>query len=159
MSFGSTAVLAQTREQYRNTIITTLYGRRAGMDNQGYECGEYDTRGVIDNIGTTVGTSCSPSGATVFSCTSVSSATHTLLIGQVGVYKLLTQTCSSTLGIVVQFGSAAQLVTTAGTSFNQITFQGQGHVASLFCANASTANGPIWLSSSPPSPGLAFSTY
>lgn len=157
MSLGSTAVTGQTREALRNQMKTSMMGRRAGMDNNDYEVGEQDTRLPIDNISTTVPTSLSPNGASVFSCTATSSATHTLQNPVSGIYKQLTQISSSTLGIVVQFGAAAQIVTTAGSSFNQITFAGVGHTAGLFCA--STAGGGIWLSASPASPGLTFSTY
>jgi hypothetical protein len=157
MSLGSTAVAGQTREQLRNQMKTSLFGRRSGMDFSDYEVGEQDTRLPVDNISTTISTSLSSNGASVFSCTSASSATHTLQNPVSGIYKQLTQISSSTLGIALQFGAGAQIVTTAGSSFNQITFAGVGHTASLFCA--STAGGGIWLSASPASPGLTFSTY
>lgn len=157
MALGSTAVTGQTRDGLRNLMKTSMFGRRAGMDNLDYEVGEQDTRLPVDNISTTVQTSLSPNGASVFSCTVASSALHTLQAPVAGIYKQLTQISSSTLGIAVQFGANAQIVTTAGTSFNQIIFQGVGHTAGLFCS--STNGGGIWLSGSPASPGLTFSTY
>lgn len=159
MALGSTSVPSASRDAMRRTMVTTLFGRLAGFDSLGYEVGEQDTRLPIDNIGTTVPTSCSPNGFTNFSCTVASSATHTMNVGVAGIYKTLTQISSSTLGIVVQFGSAANIVTSAGSSFNQITFAGVGHTAGLACVSSSTANGPIWLCSSPASPGLTFSTF
>lgn len=156
MALGSTSIAAVTREGLRNQMKTTMMGRRAGMDNNDYEVGEQDTRLPIDNISTTVPTSLSPNGFSNFSCTSVSSAIHTLLAPVSGIYKQLTQISSSTLGIVVQFGANANIVTSAGSSFNQLTLAGVGHCASLSCMST---NGPIWISATPPSPGITFSTY
>ena len=159
MALGSTAVSGQSRENLRNLMITTMMGRRAGMDKLGYEVGEEDTRLPIDNIGTTVPTSLSPNGFSLFSCTAGTSVAHTLLAPVSGIYKELVQISSSTAGIAVQFGPNAQIVTTAGSSFNQAVFAGVGHCASLACISTSTSNGPVWVSASPASPGLTFSTY
>lgn len=161
MALGSTAVLGQTREGLRNMMKTSMMGRRAGMDNNDYEVGEQDTRLPIDNIGTTVPTSLSPNGFTNFSCTATSSAIHTLQQAVAGIYKTLTQISSSTLGIAVQFGANANIVTTAGSSFNQITFAGVGHTVGLACVSTGGGanGGPVWIGTSPASPGLTFSTY
>lgn len=157
MALGSTAVLGQTREGLRNMMKTSMMGRRAGMDNNDYEVGEQDTRLPIDNIGTTVPTSLSPNGFTLLSSTAASAATYTLQNPVPGIYKQITQISSSTQGFTVQFGAGAQIVTSAGSSFNQITFAGIGHTANLACM--STNAGGIWLSASPASPGITFSTY
>lgn len=159
MALGSTAISGVTREQLRNQMITSMYGRRSGMDINNYEVGEQDTRLPVDNISTTAPTSLSPNGFSILSATAASSAIQTMLQAVSGIYKQITQFSSSTLGIVVQLGANAQIVTSAGTSFNQITFAGVGHTANLACISTSTANGPIWISTSPPSPGLTFSTY
>lgn len=159
MALGSTSIAAVTRETLRSQMLTSMFGRRAGMDARDYEVGEQDTRLVIDNIATTVPTSLSPNGFSNLSCTSVSSATHSLLAPVSGIYKQITQISSSTLGINVQFGPNANIVTSAGSSFNQMTFAGVGHCASISCMSTSTSNGPIWISATPPSPGITFSTY
>jgi hypothetical protein len=159
MALGSTSVAAITREQWRSKIQTTMFGRKAGYDQLGYEVGEQDTRLPVDNIGTTAQSSLSPNGASVLSCTAASSAIQTMLDAVAGIYKQITQISSSTLGIAVQMGPNAQIITTAGTSFNQVTFAGVGHTVNLFCVSSSTANGPIWLNASPASPGLSYSTY
>lgn len=158
---GSTGVAAQTRETLRSQMITSTFGRRNGIDKNDYEVGSQDTRLPIDNISTTVSTSLSPNGFSNFSCTSVSSAIHTLQQGVAGVYKQLTQISSSTLGIALQFGASANIVTTAGSSFNQITFAGVGHTVNLACLSTAggSGNGMVWASASPASPGLTFSTY
>ncbi len=160
MSLGSTAVTGQTRASLRRQMETSMMGIRAGMDFSGYEVGEEDTRLPIDAIGTTVPTSCSPNGFTIFSCTVASSALHTLKSSVSGIYKTLTQISSSTLGIALQFGALDQIVTTAGSSFNQIIFAGVGHTVGLYCAStAGAAGGAVWVSASPASAGLTFSTF
>ena len=161
MPLGSTSIAAVTRDQLRNQMKTSMMGRRAGMDALDYEVGEQDTRLVIDNITTTVPTSLSPNGFSNLSCTAVSSAIHTLSAPVAGIYKQITQISSSTLGIAVQFGANANIVTSAGTSFNQAVFAGVGHSASLSCMSTAggSLGGPVWISATPPSPGIVFSTY
>lgn len=158
---GSTAVTGQTRAALRRQMETSMMGLRAGIDFSGYEVGEEDTRLPVENISTTVPTSCAPNGFTLFSCTLASSAIHTLKTSVSGIYKTLTQLSSSTLGIALQFGANDSIVTTAGSSFNQIVFAGVGHTASLACMSTSggASGGAIWISASPASPGLSFSTY
>ena len=159
MALGSTSFTAVTRETLRNQMVTSMMGRRAGMDVSGYEVGEQDTRLPIDNITTTAATSLVPNGFSVLSCTAASSAIQTMLLAVSGIYKQITQFSSSTLGIAVQLGANANIVTSAGSSFNQITFAGVGHSASLACISSSTSNGPIWVCTTPPSPGISFTTY
>lgn len=143
MALGSTSITALSREQLRNQMKTSMMGRRAGMDFNDYEVGEQDTRLPVDNITSTVQTSLSPNGASVFSCTVASSAIHTLQNPISGIYKQLTQISSSTLGIAVQFGPGAQLVTSLGTSFNQLIFAGFGHTANLFCISTGSTVGGV----------------
>lgn len=161
MALGSTAVAGQSRPSLRRQMLTSMMGIRAGMDALGYEVGEEDTRLPIDNIGTTVPTSLSANGFSIFSCTAASSAIHTLKTSVAGIYKTLTQISSSTLGIAVQFGPNDNIVTTAGSSFNQIVFAGVGHTVGLSCmSTGGGANGgAVWISASPASPGLTFSTF
>jgi hypothetical protein len=161
MAIGSTGVPGQTREQLRNQLKTTMFGRLAGMDVRNYEVGEEDTRLPVQNVSTTVPTSCLPNGFTNFTCTAASSAIHTFQDAVAGIYKTLTQLSSSTLGIAIQFGAAANIVTSAGSSFNQIVFAGVGHSVGLACVSTAggSGNGPVWIATSPPSPGLTFSTF
>jgi len=162
MALGSTNAVPQSRETLRNLMVTSMMGRRAGMDINGYEVGEQDTRLVVDAITTTAATSMNGAGATLLAATAASSAVYTILNPVAGVYKLITQlTSATTLGYAVQFGANANIVTTAGSSFNQIVFGGVGHVASLFCASTggSSAGGPVWITCSPAITGMSFSTY
>ena len=160
MALGSTAVAGQNRAALRRQMETSMMGIRAGIDFAGYEVGEEDTRLPIDAITSTVPTSLSPNGFSIFSCTVASSAIHTLKTSVAGIYKTLTQISSSTLGIAVQFGALDQIVTTVGSSFNQIVFAGVGHTVGLSCVStAGAAGGAVWISASPASPGLTFSTF
>lgn len=161
MAIGSTGVTGQTRGALRRGIETSLFGNRAGMDFRGYEVGEEDTRLPIDNVSSTVATSLSVNGFSNFTSTPASSATYTLQDAVPGIYKTLTQLSSSTLGFVVQFGALANIVTTAGSSFNQIIFQGVGHTIGLACVSTAggSQGGPVWIATSPASPGLTISTF
>lgn len=146
MALGSTSVTAVSRDALRRQMFTSMLGIRAGMDFAGYEVGEQDTRLPIEVVGTTVNSSLSPNGASLLACTVASSATYTHQ-AVAGIYKQLTQISSSTLGYAVQFGSGANLVTSLGTSFNQLIFAGVGHTANLFCVSTAggSQGGPVWL--------------
>lgn len=149
VGLGTTSLANITRETMRNLIVTSEYGRRSGLDALGYQVGEFDVRTVIDNIITTVPTSLSASGISVFSATTASSAAHTLFTGVPGVYKQLAQISSSTLGVQVKFGANAMIVSTFGTSFNSLTFKGFGASVNLFCLASGTSlgssEGALWL--------------
>lgn len=142
MALGSTSIAALTREGLRNLIQTSLFGRRSGLDRNDYQVGAQDTRLPVDLIGTTVPTSLAPNGASVLACTAVSSAAHTLQNPVPGIYKEITQISSSTLGIAVSVGASGQIVTTNGSSFNNMVFAGVGAAAELFCL--STNGSGIW---------------
>ena len=165
---GSTSFSAITREQLRNKMITSMMGRRSGMDAMGYEVGEEDTRLPIDNIGTSVSSSLSPNGCSVLSCSAGTSAAYTLLNAISGIYKQITMISSSTSpGLTVQFGPNAQIITTLGTSFNQVTFAGFGHTLGLFCiasgtsVGSSVGGGGLWIATAAftTASGLSLSTY
>lgn len=164
MALGSTSVTALTREGLRNQMKTSMFGRRSGMDNSDYEVGEQDTRLPVDVITTTAGTSLIPNGCSLLAATAASSAVYTLQAPISGIYKQLTQISSSTLGYAIQFGSGAQLVTSLGTSFNQLVFAGVGHTANLFCVATGSSvggTGGVWLvtASFTTASGMQASTY
>src|SRR6267378_513516 len=165
MALSSTQLHAITKEALRQQGITNIYGRRAAIDPAGYEVGEQDTRTPIDVISTTVNSSLTPNGFTLLACTIASSAIYTLQGGVESIYKTITQVSSSTAGFQVQFSPGGFIVTSAGSSFNQITFQGVGHTVNLACVVPSSGpgssvstGGAIWISCTPASPGLSFST-
>lgn len=161
MAIGSTGIAGQSRNDLRRQLLVSMMGTKAAFDSRGYEVGEEDTRLPVQNIGTTIPTSLIPNGFTNFSCTATSSAIHTLQDAVAGIYKTITQISSSTLGIALQFGALANIVTTAGSSFNQIVFGGVGHTVGLACISTGggSGGGPVWIAASPASPGLSFSTF
>lgn len=159
MPLGSTSVVSMTRETLRSKMLTSIFGRRVGLDNQDYEVGHQDTRTPIDVIGTTAASSLIPNGCSVLSATPASSGIYSMLQAVSGIYKEITQISTPALGFAVQLGANAQMVTTAGTSFNQIVFAGVGAGINLFCISSSTSNGPIWITDGFTSTGVTFSTY
>lgn len=153
---------AQTINQLRNQILVSLWGRKQGFDSNEYDIGAYDHRLVIDNIATTAATSLSPSGLSVLNCTAASSALYTMNVVIPGIYKQISQLSTSTLGFAVQFSSGANLVSTFGSSFNQVTFAGQGHTLNLFCASSVGTAGPLLFATGPvmtTATGFFFSTF
>ena len=164
--YTSTAVTAVSRENLRNAMITTMMGRRAGMDVRGYEVGEEDTRLPVDVITTTAQSSLLPNGFSIIACTVASSAVYTLQNPVAGIYKQITQITTSTGTATngqanIQFGATANIVTSAGSSFNQCSLAGIGHTLSISCVTTAggSAGGPVWVSASVASPGITFSTY
>lgn len=162
-ALGSTSVSAVSRDTLRRSIQTSMMGRLSGFDRRGYEVGEEDTRLPIDNIGTTAASTLTANGVSVLSCTAASSAIYTIdSVG--GIYKQITQISSSTAGFQVQFGANAHVVSTLGTSFNQLVFAGLGHTANLFCVSTGSTDGNaggVWLLTTAftTAGGMSASTY
>jgi hypothetical protein len=148
----ATVVTAQTVEQLRSQSLTNLRGRRDGLDSNGYSVGAPDHRLPIDNLNTTVSSTLTAVGFSIFSCTAASSAAYTHAAPVPGTYKQLTQVSSSTLGYAINFGASVNIVTTAGSTFNQITFQGVGHTINLAAISTVT-----WVATNLGS-GITFST-
>ena len=150
----STSIAAAvTREGLRNQMETSMFGRRAGMDFNGYEVGEQDTRLPIDLIATTAaGQTLSPNGFSLLA-SSTGSTTFNVDLTQAipGIYKQITQISSSSGGTLVRFGPNAQIISSLGSSFNAILFQGLGHTANLSCISSgsslgsSVGGGGTWL--------------
>jgi len=156
MALGSTSIAALNREQLRNVMKTSILGRRFGLDAGDYQVGGGNTRNAVENITTTAASSLASDGFAALTSTAASSAIYTLQAPVVGLSKEITQLSSSTLGFAVQFGAGAQLVTTAGSSFNQAVFQSVGAAVRLSCL--STNGGGVWAVESA-NTGVTFSTY
>lgn len=162
-ALGSTSVTGISRDGLRRSMLTSLMGRLSGFDRRGYEVGEEDTRLPIDNITSTAASTLVANGLSLLSCTAASSAVYTIdTVG--GIYKQITQISSSTLGFSVQFGANAHLVSTLGSSMNQLTFAGFGHTVNLFCAATGSSDGTaggVWIvtASFSTAGGMSASTY
>ncbi len=158
-----------SRESLRNQIFTSLFGRRCGMDSAGYEVGEQDTRLPIDLISSTAsGQTLSPNGFSLLASSTGGFAIS--LTGAVpGIYKQITQISSATgsSGFAVQFGTNAQIISSLGSSYNQILFAGLGHTANLTCVASGTSvgssvgGGGLWLITTTftTAGGMSLSTY
>jgi hypothetical protein len=148
-------VTQQLLNTLRNQYLTSLYGRRAGIDPNEYEIGPKDFRVQIENILTTAATTLSNFGITCLGCTVVSSAIYTLQGGAPGVQtKQIVQTSSSTLGYVIQAGSSVTFLTTGGSSFNQMTFACIGATQELIALSSLT-----WATKNTANSGVTFSTF
>ena len=171
MALNGTSVPACNREQLRSQMETSFFNRRAGVDFGGYEVGENDTRTIIDNFASSIGstnvaqgTSCNPAGVTVFSATNASSGPFSLFAPVPGVYKqlaMVTSQYSTAAPAIIQFGPNGQLITTAGSSFNQIALGGVGHIINLLALTSpsSAGAGGIWTVTAGYPSGVVFSTY
>ena len=123
--------MAISLDQLRNLIVTGWYGRRDGLDANDFEVGPKDLRTQVQDINTTAATTVYNYGYTNLMCTAASSAVYTIPAPTVGIFKTIVQTCTSTLGYAVQAPSGVNFVTTAGSSFNQVVFQGIGQTGDL----------------------------
>lgn len=159
MALGSTSITAITREQWRSQGLTSLYGRRSSLDVRGYQCGTPENRLEVDPITTTAASSLKPTGISCLCATPASSGIYSLLDAAAGVYKAIIQTSTPALGFAIQLGANANIVTSAGSSFNQVVLSGIGAAVNLFCVSSSTANGPQWAMLGTASTGVVFSTY
>lgn len=159
MPLGSTQITSQTLEAMRSSIITSIFGRRFGLDTLGASVGTPEHRAPVDPITTTAATSLVGTGCSVLCATPGSSGIYSMLTPMAGTYKEITQTSTPALGFAIQLGAGALINTTAGSSFNQVTLSQQGASVNLFCISSSTSNGPVYAVTGIVSTGVVFSTY
>ena|SRR5258706_15958194 len=121
--------MAMTIQQLRNNILTSIFGRRLGLDNDQYLVGALDNKVVTQQATTlTTGTVINAHGFT-----GVSSSTNTtwsMAAPVEGISKQLVATTTSTGTMAVQLASG-NFLTTAGSSFNQVTFTALGQSVDL----------------------------
>lgn len=119
--------MALSLDQLRNQILTSFFGRRAGHDSNDFYIGSKEFRVQVEDITTTAASTLANYGISVLKCTIASSAVYTLATPPVGLQaKQIIQTSSSTLGYAIRAQSGVNFVTSAGSSFNQLTAQGVG---------------------------------
>lgn len=118
--------MAISLEQFRNTIMTSLFGRRLGFNKDEFVVGTKDICVAIEDISTTAATSCINYGHTRF-LTSGSSQTSnvTLQAPQVGVRKSFSLQSTST-GNQIITATAAAFLAASGSSVAVINLQGGG---------------------------------
>ena len=128
--------MAMSIEQIRQTIITSLFGRRLGLSVDQYLVGALDNKVVTQQATTlTTGTRINAHGFTGVS--SSTNTTWTMDPPVEGVSKQLAATSTSTGTMTVQLPTGANFVTTAGSSFNQVAFTALGQSIDLFGASTS----------------------
>jgi hypothetical protein len=108
--------MAVSLEQLRNTIMTSLFGRRLGFDNNEFLVGTKDLRVAIEDISTTAATSALPYGHTrVLTSGSSQTGTYTLQAPVPGVRKTLSLNSTST-GTMQFTATNAAFLSGSGTS-------------------------------------------
>ena len=80
-------------------------------------------------------------------------AINTCALPVPGTYKQFTQVSTTTGYQDIQMGAGVNVITTAGSTFNLLKFQGLGHTVNLFAVSSAT-----WVATNAGS-GLTFSTY
>lgn len=92
--------MAQLIETLRNSIVTSLWGRRGGIDKDGFLIGFKDQRLQIEDFTTTAASSASPFGTTrALASGSSQNSQYTLQAMPVGAMKILMQPTSTSTGV------------------------------------------------------------
>ena len=148
-------VTAQLLDKLRNQILTSLYGRRDGIDKDEYNIGPKDFRVQIENITTTAASTIANFGITVLSCTVSSSAIYTMPAPVPGVQgRQIFQASTSTLGYAIQLPAGVTILATNGSSFNQMVFYGLGAALELSALSSLT-----WATKFTPNSNSSLSTF
>lgn len=145
--------MAWSLEQIRGQIITSIFGRRLGLDKDDVLCGPHAVRLPIEDITTTNASTMAAFGITRLMSTPVSSATYTMATVPQGSQKIITQISSSTLGFVVRPNNQT-FATTAGSSFNQMVSQGAGGAIQCWAISSG-----VLAVDGTPHTNVVFSTY
>lgn len=123
----------------RNQILTSIFGRRLGLDSNGFILGPNDFRTQVEGVSsagstivsTAVATSLSNYGISLVGATAASATTaYVLSAPQPGVYKTI---FCPTSGYAVIVTSGANICSTgnAGSTQTTITFAGKGNSVQL----------------------------
>lgn len=129
--------MSRTIQQIRDQLLlTSIFGRRLGLDSQEFLVGALDNRVVTQQATTTTtGTNINPHGFT-----GISSSTNTtwqISAPVEGIGKQLAATSTSTGTMAVQAPAGVTFLTTAGSSFNQMVFTAVGQAVELFGVSTS----------------------
>ena len=135
--------MAFTVEQIKNEMITSVHGRRLGLDSNAFLTGPKDLRKAVEDITTTAATTASNYGLTrVLTSGSSQTGSYTVEAPVIGTRKMFFQQSTSTGTMAFKFSGGASVmgasVGTAGSTV--ITLLGQGANA---CLEAVTT--ALWL--------------
>lgn len=121
--------MAYLIETLRSQMITSVHGRRLGLDKDDYAVGPKDLRRQVEDVQTTEGSSLSPYGLTrVLTSGSSQTAIHTLQAPVIGVQKRIFLQSTSTGCQIIRFSGSATVIgaslTTAGSTCINLLKQG-----------------------------------
>lgn len=125
----------------RNLVLTSLYGRRAGLDSSDYLVGPRAFREQVEGISsagstitsTGVGTNLSAYGMSIVGATGASATTgYTLSAPVTGVTKRLYCDSSGYAVVTCASGSFINSTASVGSTQTTITLSGKGCAAELF---------------------------
>ena len=118
--------MAMSLEQLRSVILTSIFGRRLGLDNQEFLVGPKDMRTAIEDITSTAATSALPYGHTrVLTSGSSQTGSYTLQAPVPGVRKTLSLNSTST-GTMQFTATNAAFLSGSGTSEAVVSFITKG---------------------------------
>lgn len=124
--------MAQSLETLRNGILTSLFGRRFGFDQNDYLIGQRGYREVIEDISSTAATSALPNGLTrVLTSGSSQTGSYTLQAPIPGVKKYLSLVSTSTGGQQFTATNATIYTASAGTSAAVVNLYAPGATVTL----------------------------
>jgi hypothetical protein len=124
--------MAQSLDTLRSQILTSLFGRRLGLDQKEFLHGPKDLRLVVEEISTTAATSALPYGLTrVLTSGSSQTGSYTLQAPEPGVMKLLSLASTSTGGQQFTATNATIYSASAGTSSAVVNLFSPGAAVTL----------------------------
>lgn len=124
--------MAVTLRQLGEGVLTSIYGRRLGLDDKAQLTGVSGYREASEDVSTTSGSSLSPFGASVLAPVLAGSSgvvPYTLQAMAVGTKKVLALTSTTTGGVTVTVASGHYVTSTGASS---------GTTVSLFARTAMT---------------------
>ena len=132
--------MATLIETLRSAIVTSIYGRRVGLDNSGFLVGPADMRTQVEDISTTAATSMANYGITrILTSGSSQTGSYTLQAPIPGVRKVITLDTTST-GIMVVYPTGATVFQSSGSSGTSVgssvfSLRGNGAVIDLIAVS------------------------
>lgn len=136
----------------RNNILTSLYGRRLGLDKSEYLVGAKENAVQVEDITTTAATSASPYGLTrVLTTGSTQLGLYSLQApDRAGVRKTLCLNSTSTGNMQFQLTGANCWASSGASGTTMINLKGNGAVVELLSISTT-----LWLQVNNPSSALA----
>ena len=131
-----TVLTATLLETLKNKIVSSVYGRRLGLDNSDFLVGSRDVRNPVESLTTTAASSAINYGMTLFQASGSSqTGNYTLQLPPgAGVQKILRQNSTSTGVMIVNASTGALcafLAASDGSSQAVVSLIGNGATVTL----------------------------